>query len=34
MKALWHHNIYARRNAGKALEKVDAAALDGLKPRN
>jgi len=33
-KALWHHNIYARRNARKALEKIDPAALDVLKPRD
>ena len=25
-KALWHHDIYTRRNAGKALEKIDPAA--------
>jgi HEAT repeat protein len=32
-KALWHHNIYTRRNAGKALEKIDPAALDSPKRR-
>jgi len=31
-KALWHHDIYARRNAEKALKKIDPTALEFLNP--
>ncbi|PYJ00652.1 MAG: hypothetical protein DME25_20150, partial [Verrucomicrobia bacterium] len=31
-KALWHHDLYARRNAEKALMKIDPIALEFLNP--